>query len=186
MNTLNKDTLKLIIKKINHGLDYFSFMRVNKLCYRCCKELLIHKQGKGKQGRLRTWTEIPGAPGLINGIMKRVSWEGRTVYEHGYINGNKHGIVTGYHKVKQMGWKGFKEQLSKGYKYKFLYKNGREIKDIQPWGLQGSKTGKNIMEVIIITTALSVIGAIFGMSCITLYRSGKFIFYQLLSHYLTT
>jgi hypothetical protein len=163
-----KDVLTLIIKHITNGIDYFRLMQVNKLCWRVCKELLIHKSNKR---RLLTWTEIPGRPSLINGVMKRVTWNGHIVYEHGYINGKKHGIVTGVHKIKQIGGDGLKKQILKETKYKFLFKNGRQVRDLNVTS-KNYRLGENIMDGIFITSLIALSGGV----CILLYHVGCYIF----------
>lgn len=95
MNPLvEKDLLPLVIKHINDGFDYYSLMRVNKLCNEVCKKMLVHKQGESKKGKHRKWVEIPGAPGMINGKCLRKRHDGVLIYKHYYINNLKHGPCT--------------------------------------------------------------------------------------------
>lgn len=121
----SRDILQLIINQIDDGLSYFRLMQVNKLTYKMCKQLLIHKKGNnGKRSQRRSWTEIPGAPGVVNGLMIRVDASGHLMYKHGYINGKLHGVHITY--------------FSQLFQTKVRYENGRyagnlgTIKDVSP------------------------------------------------------
>ena len=110
----SKDILQLIITKIDDGRSYFRFSQVNRLCNLMCKKLLIPHLKKSRG--IRTWTEIPGLPGVNNGIMNKVDYNGNTIYQYSFLNGLKHGICTGLH--------------NNGSLYKVLFKCGVAVKDI--------------------------------------------------------
>lgn len=115
----NKDLLQLLIGQIDDGLSYFRLMQVNKLTNKLCKQMLIHKTGNnGKKSKRRSWTEIPGLPGLVNGQSVREDARGKIMYRFGFIDGKQHGISVRY------------EHNSQSIKFMIRYKHGQYIENV--------------------------------------------------------
>lgn len=101
MNPLeSKDYLSLLALHIDDGFDYYTLMRVNRLCYKVFKEMLVHEKDKK-----RTWIELPGVPGVYNGALIRKRPNGELLYKHHYINGLKHGPAFNMNSTIQFTYK---------------------------------------------------------------------------------